>query len=262
MLKDRYDGLDVVVRDSGVALVTLVGRDRWNSVDNAIHEALNSIWSDLDDDPGVRVTVVTGEGEVFSAGGNLREWEASLGDPSSAQTTFAFATGLIENLVRSRKPIISAVNGPAVGVALAVALLADISIVGESARLGDGHVRIGLPAGDHAAVIWPLLCGLAQSKYYLLTGELVDGHEAARIGLVTRCVPNDQVLDDALAVAERLAAGPQAALRTTKRSLNQWLLRAGPAFELSAVLETLAMHGDEAREGVDAFLQKRPPRFT
>ena len=261
MLQTSYEGLTVERRDEGVVLITIVGHGPMNSVDNEIHDAMNAIWRDIDADPSVLVAVITGAGQVFSAGGNLEQWGDALGNSEEAMRTFTLATGLIENLINCGKPIISAINGPAVGVALAIALLADISIVGESAKLGDGHVRIGLPAGDHAVIIWPLLCGLAQSKYYLLTGELIGGPEAARIGLVTKCVSDDAVLSEALTIASRLARGPKWALYGTKRSLNHWLRQAGPSFEYSATVEVLGMFGNEAREGLNSFLEKRRPHF-
>lgn len=262
MVLDHFEGLSIEQLPGGVALVTIIGHGEMNSVDDEIHGALNAVWCALEDAPEISVVVVTGRGNVFSAGGNLVEWGDSLGDPAAAMRTFRLATELVENLVGFSKPVVSAINGPAVGVALAVALLADVSIVGESARLGDGHTRIGLAAGDHAAIIWPLLCGLAKSKYYLLTGELIDGREAARVGLVTKCVADVDVLNEALHVADRLARGSKTALRSTKRALNEWLRWAGPAFEASAVSEALGMFGPEAREGLDSFLEKRGPRFV
>ena len=115
-----------------------------------------------------------------------------------------------------------------------MALLADISICAEDARLGDGHVKLGVAAGDHAAIVWPLLCGMAKARYYLLTGEMITGAEAERIGLVSKAVPRDQVLDEALRVAGTLAAGSQLAIRWTRRALNNWLKMAGPIFDQSA----------------------------
>ena len=165
-------------------------------------------------------------------------------------------------MVASVKPIVSAVNGVAVGAGLAVALLADVSIVAETARLSDGHARLGVAAGDHAALIWPLLCGLAKAKYYLMTADFIDGPEAERIGLVTRCVPEDQVVStrhwrwpsswprvqpDGNAVDE---AGPQ-----------PWLVTAAPAFGESLALEMLGFLGPDAKEGVAAMRDRRPPQF-
>jgi enoyl-CoA hydratase len=256
-----HPGLRVEVSDSGVAWLTIVGRGRLNVLDHAAHRALNRIWSQLDADPAVRVTVVTGDGSTFCAGGDLEDFQSDLESPNRAIDGLASTVELVDELIASRKPIISAINGPAVGAGLAVALLADVSIIGAEVQIGDGHTKIGLPAGDHAVLLWPLLCGLAKAKYYLLSGEMITGQEAERIGLVSRCVSDDAVLADALAVAERLALGPQLALRATKRALNHWLRFAQPAFEHSAAVETLHMLGDEAKEGFAALLEHRTPQF-
>src|SRR5205823_9408689 len=134
--------------------------------------------------------------------------------------TMREASDIVYNMINLDKPVVSAINGVAVGAGLVVALLADVSIMSESARITDGHTKLGVVAGDHAAILWPLLCGMAKAKYYLLTSEFIDGREAERIGLVSLCVPAEQVLPRALDVADRLARGAQQAIRWTKRSLN------------------------------------------
>jgi enoyl-CoA hydratase len=168
---------------------------------------------------------------------------------------------IVMNIVDCEKIVVSAINGVAVGAGLAVALMADISIAGENVRLTDGHLRLGVSAGDHAAIVWPLLCGMAKAKYYLLTSEFVDGREAERIGLVSRCVEDDRVLAEAMGVAERLSAGPQHALAWTKRSLNHWIRQAAPTFESSLAYEMLTFFGADVEEGERALREKRRPRF-
>jgi len=156
---------------------------------------------------------------------------------------------------------VSAINGPAVGAGLVVALLADISIAAENARLADGHVRMGVAAGDHSAIIWPLLCGMAKSKYYLMTSGFVNGIEAERIGLVSLCVPDDELLDKAMEVATNLANGPRHAIKFTKRALNQWLLQAGPIFDHSLALEMVGFFSEDLMAGLDGLKNKRPARY-
>jgi enoyl-CoA hydratase len=158
--------------------------------------------------------------------------------------------------------VISAINGVAVGAGLAVALMADISIIDEAARFTDGHLRLGVAAGDHAVAIWPLLCGMAKAKYYLLTSEFIDGREAERIGLVSKAVPAADVVPTAMAIATKLALGPQDATRYTKRALNHWLRQALPAFEASLAYEMLNFLGPDAAEGLSALQQKRSPEFN
>ncbi len=167
----------------------------------------------------------------------------------------------MHNITDCTKPIISAINGTAVGAGLAVALTADISIAAEGARLTDGHLKLGVAAGDHAAIIWPLLCGLAKARYYLLTSGFIDGREAERIGLVSRCTPDDELMPIALQIAEDLAGGSRQAIAATKRTLNHWVRAANPIFESSLALEMLGFFSEDAREGLDAMREKRRPKF-
>src|SRR5256885_12357526 len=157
------------------------------------------------------------------------------------------------------KPVVSAINGAAVGAGLVVALLADVSIAAEDARLTDGHTRLGVAAGDHAAIIWPLLCGMAKARYYLLTSDFLDGREAERIGLVSLCVPAARLMDTAWDVATRLARGSQPSIRWTKRALNNWLRQAGPIFDQSLALEMLSFMNPDVLEGVRAIRERRGP---
>src|SRR5256714_9289191 len=157
--------------------------------------------------------------------------------------------------------IVSAMHGPAVGAGLVCGLLADISIAAKNARLIDGHTRLGVAAGDHAAIIWPLLCGMAKAKYHLMLWEPLTGEEAERIGLVSVCVDDADVHDRALDIAVRLAAGSPTAMRWTKLALNNWLRLAGPAFDASLALEFLGFTGPDAVEGIAALRGKRAPDF-
>jgi enoyl-CoA hydratase len=168
---------------------------------------------------------------------------------------------IVRTMIECDTPIISAINGVAVGAGLAVALLADISIINQDTRFTDGHIRIGVVAGDHAVAIWPLLCGMAKAKYYLMTADFITGAEAERIGLVSKALPADEVLPEALAVAERLALGPREAIMLTKRALNHWLRQALPNFEASLAYEMLSFLGPEAEEGINALREKRKPEF-
>src|SRR5256885_2275430 len=200
---------------------------------------------------------------------------ASISSPESAFSAFGRfmstmparlrvfheARALVYSIIDCRKPIVAAIDGPAVGAGLAVALLADISVAAPSARIVDGHTRLGVAAGDHAVIVWPLLCGIAKAKYHLLLCEPVDGVEAERIGLVSLCVPADELEERALEIARRLASGSQAAIAHTKLALNSWLRAAGPAFDASLALEFLDMTGPDVAEGVAAVRERRSPSF-
>jgi enoyl-CoA hydratase len=248
-------------RPNGVVLITINRPAVLNATNTRLHWELTQVWLTLDADPTARVALVTGAGPAFSAGGDLDMVEAMAGDAEAIARTMREASDLVYNMINLDKPVVSAINGVAVGAGLVVALLADVSIASETARLTDGHTRLGVAAGDHAAIIWPLLCGMAKARYYLLTSDFLDGKEAERIGLVSLCVPPDRLMDTAWDVANRLARGSQPAIRWTKRALNNWLRQAGPIFDQSLALEMLSfMHGD-VREGARAIREKRAPEF-
>jgi enoyl-CoA hydratase len=248
-------------RPNHVLWLTLDRPEVLNAANARMHTELVEVWNTIGRDPDVHVAVVTGAGRAFSAGGDLGLVENAYRNPEEIGRILDEARDLVYNILRCDKPIVSAINGPAVGAGLVVALLADISIAGEGARLADGHVRMGVAAGDHAAIIWPLVVGMAKAKYYLMTSEFVSGREAERIGLVSLCVPDDELLDKAAEVANQLATGPRHAIRYTKRALNQWLLQAGPIFDHSLALEMLGFFHEDMMAGVAALREKRPPVY-
>jgi enoyl-CoA hydratase len=256
-----YQQLTFERRENGVLLMTLDRPEKYNAADEAMHSELARVWRDISADPETRVVVVTGAGKAFSAGGDLAMVERMTGDYDRVAHMLSEMSDLVYNFINCDKPVVSAINGIAVGAGLVVALLADISICAEDAHLGDGHVKLGVAAGDHAAIIWPLLAGMAKARYYLLTGEMLTGAEAERIGMVTKALPRDQVLDEALRIADTLAIGSQTAIRWTKRALNNWLKVAGPIFDQSAAYEMLGFLGPDIVEGVAALREKRQPVF-
>jgi len=245
----------------GVALVTLERPEVLNAANVTMHRELSEIWATLDADDSVAVSVVTGAGRAFSAGGDLEMIAEMTIDYDALLTQWRDAGAIVEAMLAAEKPVVSAINGVAVGAGLAVALLADVSIIGRSARISDGHARLGVAAGDHAALLWPLLCGMAKAKYYLLTADFLTGPEAERIGLVTECVPDDEVLPRALEIAGRLAASSRTAVQWTRRALNGWLRQQLPVFGESLALEMLGFLGPDAREGLAAIRERREPRF-
>jgi enoyl-CoA hydratase len=256
-----YQHLAFERKPNGVLLITINRPDVLNAANARLHWEFTQVWLTVDADPETRVAVITGAGKAFSAGGDLTLVEEMAGNPDAVARTMREASDLVYNIINLDKPVVSAINGVAVGAGLVVALLADVSIIAETARLTDGHTRLGVVAGDHAAILWPLLCGMAKAKYYLMTADFLDGREAERIGLVSLCAPPAEVLPKALAVADRLAQGSQPAIRWTKRALNNWLRQAGPIFDQSLALEMLAFMYPDVREGVRAIREKRPPAF-
>ncbi|MCP5094712.1 MAG: enoyl-CoA hydratase/isomerase family protein [Chloroflexi bacterium] len=248
-------------QDPNILWMTLNRPEKLNAANAQLHTELVEVWKTIDRDPAVKVAVVTGAGRAFSAGGDLKMVEGAYRNFEEVARILDEARDLVYNMLGCSKPIISAINGAAVGAGLVVALLADISIAGERARLADGHVRMGVAAGDHSAIIWPLLVGMAKSKYYLMTSDFVSGKEAERMGLVSLCVPDDELLEKAKSVAVNLASGPQYAIKYTKRALNQWLLQAGPIFDHSLALEMLGFFHEDMMAGVEAIRDKKRPSY-
>jgi enoyl-CoA hydratase len=248
-------------RQPHILLMTFNRPEKLNAANARLHTEMAEVWSTIERDPEVRVVVATGAGRAFSAGGDLTMVEDAYRDFDEIARILDEARDLVYNMLRFSKPIITAVNGPAVGAGLVIALLADISIAAENARLADGHLRMGVAAGDHSAIIWPLLCGMAKSKYYLMTSDFVSGKEAERIGLVSLCVPEEELMDKALTVAADLATGPRHAIKYTKRALNQWLLQAGPIFDHSLALEMMGFFSEDLMAGVEGLRHKKKPRF-
>ena len=225
------------------------------------HGEMARVWLDVDRDADTRVAILRGAGKGFSAGGDMAMVEELTRDPAVRARIWREARELVYNMLNCSKIIISAVHGPAVGAGLAAALMADISIAAKNARLIDGHTRLGVAAGDHAAIIWPLLCGMAKAKYYLLTCDTISGEEAERLGLVSLACDEAELRTKALEVARKLARGPQTALQWTKYSLNNWLRLAGPTFDASLALEMLGFTGPEVAEGLASLREKRQPNF-
>jgi enoyl-CoA hydratase len=256
-----YEHLLFERKDNGILFITINRPEVLNATNDRLHWELTQVWLDVDKDPETRVAVITGAGRAFSAGGDLDGIAKRGKDLGAIAAMMKEASDIVYNITNCDKPVISAINGVAVGAGLAVALMADVSVIAENARFTDGHLRIGVGAGDHAAIIWPLLCGLAKAKYYLLTADFIDGKEAERIGLVSLCVPDDQVVPRAMEVATKLATGPQFAVRFTKRSLNNWIRQAGPIFDYSLALEMMTFFGDDVAEGVKSVREKRDPVF-
>lgn len=260
----RYASL--TLRRHGPVLEVIMGaaqsaNQKLATADAGMHRELAEIWRDISADPDIRVAIIRGEGRGFSAGGDLSLVEDMANDFATRTRVWHEARDLVYNVINCDKPIVSAMHGPAVGAGLVAGLLADISIAARTARIVDGHTRLGVAAGDHAAIVWPLLCGMAKAKYYLMLCESLSGEEAERIGLVSLAVDEDQLVAKAFEVANRLAAGSQTAIRWTKYALNNWLRMAGPAFDTSLALEFMGFGGPDVHEGMASLRQKRPPEF-
>jgi enoyl-CoA hydratase len=238
-----------------------LARGKVNAMDFQMHHDISQIWRIIDRDPEVHAVLVTGAGKYFSAGGDFAT-DSQMSDNYDFMISMVKdSRELVENMMACSKPIISAINGAAAGGGLVVALMADVSIAAKTAKIVDAHTRLGVAAGDHAAILWPLLCGMAKAKYYLLSCDELTGEEAERIGLVSLCEEEELLMDKAIAVASKLANGAPTALRWTKMTLNGWLRQAWPIFEASLAYETLGFYGPDFKEGMAAHLEKRSPNF-
>jgi enoyl-CoA hydratase len=257
---DRFAALRIERPEDGILRIVLEGPNL-NAVGLDAHGQLADVWPVIDRDASVRVVVIQGAGKGFSAGGSFDMIEAMVDDPAVRTRVMREARDLVYNVVNCSKPVVSAIHGPCVGAGLAVALLADISVAARTAKIVDGHTRLGVAAGDHAVLNWPLLCGMAKAKYYLLTCDVLTGEEAERIGLVSLCVDDDQVHDKAMEVARKLAVGSPSAVSFTKQALNNWYRAAGPSFDASLAMEFYGFGLPDVREGLAAHREKRAPAF-
>jgi enoyl-CoA hydratase len=256
-----YGRLEFDYPSERVLRVSMVSAHRGNRVDEQMHRELIRVWRQIDEDQNINAVVLRSKGPQFAEGGSFEFLEKITGDFTERALIWKEARDLAYAVVSCGKPIVSAIRGKAVSASLVSALLADISIAGRSAIIVDGHVQFGVAAGDHSAMIWPLLCGMAKSKYYLLLNDELTGEEAERIGLVSLCVDDDDVDAKAIEVATRLARGAQYAIRFTKYALNNWLRMAGPTFDASLALEFINFSSPDAVEGIAAIREGRPAKF-
>ncbi|PID36046.1 MAG: enoyl-CoA hydratase [Rhodobacterales bacterium] len=264
-MTDRYASYEKLKFDwpaERVLRITMENPGRMNAADAQMHGELTRVWRDIDADPNVSVAIIRGAGDAFSGGGDLELVRDMTQDFETLTRVWKEARDLVYNVINCSKPIVSAMEGPSVGAGLVAGLLADVSIASKTARIIDGHTRLGVAAGDHAAIVWPLLCGLAKSKYYLMLCEPVSGEEAERIGLVSLCTEPGDLHDKALEVAVKLSKGSPSAVRFTKYALNNWLRQAGPTFDTSLALEFMGFNGPDVQEGLASLKEKRRPDFN
>ncbi len=260
---DRYTRIRAS-RADGILTLMLSNPKLRNAVDEQMHHELAQIFVDAQEDDDSRVIVLTGDpdGNAFCAGGDIAWMKASL-EGKGKGPGVSEGRRIVTSLLDLEKPIVAAINGPAVGLGATIALFCDVIFMGNTAQVADPHVRVGLVAGDGGAVIWPQLVGYARAKEYLMTGDAVPAAEAERIGLVNYVVPDDVLQAEAHKFASRLAAGAPQAIQHTKAAVNMELKRlAATVFDASLAYEMISFTKDDHREAVTAFLEKRKPAFT
>jgi enoyl-CoA hydratase len=250
-------------RDGRVLHATFNRPDTLNAVDERLDEELSRLFDDVSADPQTNVLVLTGAGRAFSAGGDIEQMQRVIDKPGLFLNDMARAKHLIHSILDCPKPIIAKVNGHAMGLGATIALFCDLIIAANHAKIADPHVKVGFTAGDGGCVIWPQLIGYARAKEFLLFGDAITGEEAARIGLINRAVPAedlDRVVDE---YAQRLAQGAARAIQWTKLSVNIGLKQlATSILDASFAYEALSNMTQDHQEAVNAFREKRPPRFT
>ncbi len=231
----------IIEADGPVRIVTMNNPDMRNAFVDSLHDAMCEVWHHLATDPDVRAVVLTGAGKAFSAGGNIpgfiRDWE----DPEHRRHSLRRARRLMDEMAAFHKPLIAAINGPAVGLGCSVAVSCDIVYIADDTFIADTHVNVGLVCGDGGAVSWPLMMSLLKAKEYLFTGDRIPAADAVTLGLANRVFPRDELLPAAIAFAQRLSEKPQQALQETKRALNlhmQAAIALVAPFALSAEAES------------------------
>ncbi len=217
------DDVVLVDRSGPVWTVTLNRPDALNSFDAALHKAFNDVWREVEQDDDVRAVILTGAGKAFCAGGNIEDFPVLHADFALRRKTLRDARRVVMEMLEVHVPVIAAVNGPAVGLGCTLATLCDVVFVADNTFLADPHVTVALVAGDGGAVTWPHLTGLLTAKRYLLTGDRIPAADAVAIGLATFAVPQDELMVQARAFAERIAGLPPQAVQDTKAVLNQQL---------------------------------------
>ncbi|MGE0384775.1 MAG: enoyl-CoA hydratase/isomerase family protein [Gammaproteobacteria bacterium] len=264
----RFPNLQVDKAD-GIATVTLNRPDVLNAIsgtgDGIGHLEMEDIWLALADDAQVNVIVLTGAGRTFSAGGNVKAMADRHGTElgwSEILRTARGAKRLLSNILEVPQPIVTAMNGHAMGLGATIGLFTDTVVISETAKIGDTHVRVGLVAGDGGTVLWPLLLGVTRAKEFLMRGRVIDGREAERIGLVNYAVPAEQVLPKAMEIAQDINSLPPLAVRWTKLTANLALKNQFNAVMDGAIAyECLSMNSADHGEATRAFVDKRPGKF-
>jgi enoyl-CoA hydratase len=260
-----YEHIEVT-REGDLLVLTLNRPERLNAVHGPMHNELSRIFRDAHRDEESKAVVLTGAGRAFCAGGDVQNMnEAGAG--SITEERYAEVRGeaaeILHSILDLEKPLISLVNGAAVGLGATIALMCDVVVASDRAKIGDKHVNVGLVAGDGGALIWPFLVGVNKAKELLMTGDLIEGEELARLGIANHVVPADELDTFGKDLARRLAGMAPYACRASKVAINKIIKqRAELVVDIGLSLEWLSMQKADHREAAAAWTEKRDPVFT
>ena len=249
-------------REDRILTITL-DNGKVNAVDAQMHRELGRVFLEAQDDPDSDLIILTGANQAFCAGGDSDWFEEHIRDPRSFRNMAYEAKRIITAILDLEKPMICRLNGAAAGLGSSMALLSDVIIAAEHARIGDPHVKVGLVAGDGGAIIWPQLIGFARAKELLMTGELLTAQEAASMGLINHAVPADELDGKVAEVADKILGNPRWAVRWTKTTVNIPLRElAAKMTDAAIAYETLSNMMEDRKEAVAAFVEKRTPIYS
>lgn len=233
-----------------------------NAVDFGLHEELAKVFYDVQTDEGSDLIVLTGSGRAFCAGGDMGWFQEMIDDPTKFRSITVDAKRIVNGLLEMEKPIVCRLNGAAAGLGASIALLCDVIIADERAKIGDPHVKVGLVAGDGGAVIWPQLIGFARAKEMLLTGDMLQASEAAAMGLINYAVPAAELDAKVNEMVRKIINNPRWAVRWTKTSVNLVLRDiANKVMDAAIAYEISSNATHDRQEAVSAFVEKRTPNF-
>jgi enoyl-CoA hydratase len=255
---DQFSPALLVESRGPIRVITMNKPEQLNSMSDDLHQAIGEVWHELISDEEARVVILTGAGRAFCTGGYMANFIRSHQDPVMRRRDIRHAERVVNAMIECEIPIVAAVNGPAIGLGCSLAVMSDLVLIAEDAYLADTHVNVGLVAGDGGAVTWPLMMSLLKAKEYIYLGDRIPASEAVNLGLANRVVAKAQLMDEAMALAERLAAQPQQALRDTKRALNKHMRHAADlvlSFALAA--ETESFGTEDVRQIAEGFLNRK-----
>ncbi len=259
---EKYTTIKLERRDR-ILVCKLNRPDAMNAVNQAMHDELADLFYDIQQDDRSDLVILTGEGRAFCAGGDLAWMRETLDRREEEFLSPVDAKRIVYSMLDLEKPIIARVNGAAVGLGATLALLCDIIVADERARIGDPHVKAGVVAGDGGAVIWPQLVGYARAKEWLMTGDLMTGTDAAAMGLINYAVPGDTLDAKVDELAGKILANPRWAVRWSKVSANIGLKQlAHSIMDTSLAYEWLTFAQPDHAEAVSAFTEGRVPEFN